>query len=843
MNIMYLSEDEIRTKLVYEWLKDCGFSASKIKIEYSFKVKLGRADKEIHPRSDVLIKSDSMANLLIVEVKAPSHKLEEADISQAISYSRMLKDGIAPFTILTNGKETKIFDSVTREPIEGTSIPSNHPYVTAGFKATGDSLKARMEAFEYLISFSDENLLAFCQNQVEFRMKLLKGVNIFSGKKYIPSLYVERKKSLKELKEKLFDKTEPRNLLLVVGPPQHGKTCFMCHTAEKFLADNHPVLFYPAIGLSNGLIGSIQEDFEWCFGERLLSSQWIKRLNHVGETLNKRIFIFVDGWNEMVAKALEINNECQRLDLKYISIVLSTTSPSLQRLLTDEAANQTYVAERTKLSFPLLNKIVSEPLKDTSKLDIIQIGKFDNQEIYEAKEIYKNAYKISDLPNESLFFDPFYLRVACEQYTGKEIPAKITRTELIKKSLIIKGGRRNIGYVELFRKLTDLAGIFYNYDRPTDIMNLPDYFMADENLNSWIESAILALIKKEDKQFIDFYYSHDLDYAIGILYRKWNEIFDNSDEVDILNELNSDTKTESGRNSLGWFLSCPENCQYLELLFNKLNFESSFNLPAGKIISQSIVNQVIFNNNLNFQWLERHLDKLIALEMNENAHVSELPELLFSLIMSFNRIQQKELYEFWMKLLVKHDNTVEELGIQESYIFQVYGDDLKSVDGYESGTPLDITLFKNLILDEDCEIAQKASIFYTFSCPYSFLEEFPKFLIQLKELGHDFHAILEDSCYYLEEELREQYYGSFCKGWLMCLFEDEKQLMEIERESVKEEYYKMKKMLVPIINTYPVNSFSESFKNILKDLKRIGCVVDREINFKDPDQLEFDFER
>lgn len=41
---MYLSEGDIRTKVVYEWLRDCGRKKSDISIEYSIKIQLEKEE-------------------------------------------------------------------------------------------------------------------------------------------------------------------------------------------------------------------------------------------------------------------------------------------------------------------------------------------------------------------------------------------------------------------------------------------------------------------------------------------------------------------------------------------------------------------------------------------------------------------------------------------------------------------------------------------------------------------------------------------------------------------------------------------------------------------------------
>jgi hypothetical protein len=153
-----LSEDDIRTKVVYTWLAGCGLSPSDIYLEYSFEIRLGRSTYRIgnpravvaprrgskaelvtvHPRTDVLVRRGEK-NLLVVEVKRPDEALNDEARDQGISYARLLPE-MAPFVVLTNGRQTKIFDTVTREPLEGKSIPPDHPTVRAGFRISGDDL-------------------------------------------------------------------------------------------------------------------------------------------------------------------------------------------------------------------------------------------------------------------------------------------------------------------------------------------------------------------------------------------------------------------------------------------------------------------------------------------------------------------------------------------------------------------------------------------------------------------------------------------------------------------------------------------------------------------------------
>jgi calcineurin-like phosphoesterase len=118
MNIEDLSEDDVRFH-VAQWLKTFGISDDQIRLEYSIKLKLGKGTHILaRSRADILVRNVEGNNLLMIELKNPSHELKEADQHQALSYARSVADGgIAPFTILTNLKDARVFDSVTGEEI------------------------------------------------------------------------------------------------------------------------------------------------------------------------------------------------------------------------------------------------------------------------------------------------------------------------------------------------------------------------------------------------------------------------------------------------------------------------------------------------------------------------------------------------------------------------------------------------------------------------------------------------------------------------------------------------------------------------------------------------------
>ncbi|MHB8259792.1 MAG: hypothetical protein ACYDCN_01110 [Bacteroidia bacterium] len=246
-----VSETDIREKILVPWLKEIGISVNMVKMEYSFTIQLGRGIYEVNSkkqrdsgagRADYLIKSCTNINLFIVEAKNISLDLTEEDRDQAVSYARLVSVGnIPPFAIVTNGNITKLYDVISKEEITLSSL-SNHATIKSDFKIDCN-LSYKVEALQYLVSLSPENLLEFCKGQVKYRMNSLKSTDIFSGKKYIPQLYCDRKEAHEKLNDILFNEKEPKQIALVTGPPQHGKTSFLCNTVETLISGVLHVFF------------------------------------------------------------------------------------------------------------------------------------------------------------------------------------------------------------------------------------------------------------------------------------------------------------------------------------------------------------------------------------------------------------------------------------------------------------------------------------------------------------------------------------------------------------------------------------------------------------------------
>ena len=251
------SEEDLRI-IIYSYFSELGFDPDEITCEDHFSITLGHNSIIIKEdvkwgRSDILITRNSIP-LAIIETKTPEHDLSDADAQQAISYARLLKS-IAPFAIVTNGAETRVYDVLANGLIQVNNPQESH-WGKNGQQISGIDDEIRYEAAKLLIALNPETFNRFCKQQVASGLIDLKS-EVKLNKKYNPELYVERDSLNKEFMK--WEKGEIP-IFAVVAPSGYGKTNFMCAKAEETLSSSF-VLFYSAGRFTSGLIDSIKNDF------------------------------------------------------------------------------------------------------------------------------------------------------------------------------------------------------------------------------------------------------------------------------------------------------------------------------------------------------------------------------------------------------------------------------------------------------------------------------------------------------------------------------------------------------------------------------------------------------
>jgi hypothetical protein len=561
----HVSEDDIRTKVVTAWLYGHGISPADIKLEFTFAVRLGRstfhagARDIFHPRADVLVSDSHGRNLLIVEVKAPHERLDDDSRDQGISYARGLAVGnMPPFVVVTNGHDTTIFDTLTKSELNGTTIPLDHPHVRAGYCISADDLALRAEALEMLISLSPTNLLQFCRDQTAYHMARLRSEDLQSGKKYIPSLFVERSESADRLRELIDEKG--RSVALVIGRPQIGKTSFICHQVEQRLEDSTPCLFLPAIGMRGSILTELASDFGHLLGDHCATHlDILSRLRRVAARSNARIILFVDGWNEATAEvARSIDQDSDRVTGNNLQLVVSLTNTAATRLLRDAAGNPSRLAEAAQLSAGAPALIEADRVTNSQKRpwSVVDIPAFTDSERARAYDLYCQAYRVFCPETHQRTSEPYLLAIAMEQYANSSLPSILDEPALLGGTLQRKASR----VVGMEQKavpgmLEQLAHAMHEHGAPLPVTlalrawNSPSTSYPPHGL---YDAALLAECSDQYcTQSIDFYYGRERDYAIAYLACQWHRQLTGPQEIAAWAELA--TKQQAGVDALRWF--------------------------------------------------------------------------------------------------------------------------------------------------------------------------------------------------------------------------------------------------------------------------------------------------
>ncbi len=306
-----ITEEEVRTKFVYEWLKSVGFQASEIELERRVTFQLGRGEftlEKKHGRFDVLIKSSTGINLILFEVKAPEVKLDEETIDQAVSYARVLKGNMAPIVVITNSKEMKVFCSLSKRHIKDIDINKT---MSGQFHFRDKDLEdAKSEA---ILSLSKDSyfLRCICEQLSSAELSRLSG-HIQDSKKYCKELYIP-----------LVKKPDAcMNFILVSGPPQSGKTNYICNSFYEVINNKEKALFFRAKSIKKGIVPYLKDNVTG-----LLDST-----THTSEIITKKLIsgnditIFIDGLNEVSrSERDEIMDDIARIWDRDVRFVISCT--------------------------------------------------------------------------------------------------------------------------------------------------------------------------------------------------------------------------------------------------------------------------------------------------------------------------------------------------------------------------------------------------------------------------------------------------------------------------------------------------------------------------------------
>ena len=388
-----MNEEEVKIKHVLPWLEQHGISKNEIKLECSFRVKIGKhsvligGEPQERKRSvagarlDILIQRGNF-NLMVVEVKAEHVEITAEDRDQAISYARLV-DPIAPYALVTNGNQYLLYDVLTKDSIDPTTIRVN------GFICDLPD-EAVNEAKTLFLCASKANLLTFCQAQVNSELRLVKGALSDLAKKYIPELHVRRDAVFARVTTFL---ESGRQALVLTGQPGLGKTCELCFIAEELLRSQKPVFFLNGLHLEKDIVHAIATEFLWTFGEEEDQIAIMKRLARLAG--KEVLTIIVDGIDEWSygGRVQHLSGLLGLVESQNIRLILSCKTSSLEHF-TLLRGMRTSVAELA---------------------DQMEVPPFSSREFFQAIDNYRRAYAFfggfEDVALEEARSNPFLLRV------------------------------------------------------------------------------------------------------------------------------------------------------------------------------------------------------------------------------------------------------------------------------------------------------------------------------------------------------------------------------------------------------------------------------------------------
>ncbi|WP_289658331.1 type I restriction enzyme HsdR N-terminal domain-containing protein [Flavobacterium panacagri] len=509
-----MSEFDITGRILLPYLKDLGIDPSEITFEDSFTIRLGR-NKHATGRSDMLIKRHGR-NLFVIEVKAESKQLTDADRDQGISYARLL-DEIAPFTIVSNGALTKIYDSITKEELSGCISEKSAFWRNECSLSSDEDLKLRYEALKNFIAMSPENLRAFCELQVNDRMGMIIGDSDSRYAKFIKKLYVQRK-DLGDVFETFVASGD--SVFGLVGDAGVGKTNAMCSLALQKLEDFF-VFFYNCAIITSPT-ECIAQDLNLAFSSRIEKDVALKKLDEMGRYAGKTVLIFIDAVDESTNSSIAQELSEMALIAKHvdkIKIIISCKTNIWDTVL--KIKNKPTQLYQEADSFHRFNSSLKNPG--------YHLTDFTDEELAAILPLYQTEFGFKGDISDKLFPElrnGFFLKIFCEVYAEKQIPEKISDRELIAKYLKQTLQETEIGFEAGTRTLCAIANLLLDYTYShTEVHNNDgiDVNHIIERLNYALDQKIpedlftrniLIRSNNEDSYNVSFYYSKIRDYAI-----------------------------------------------------------------------------------------------------------------------------------------------------------------------------------------------------------------------------------------------------------------------------------------------------------------------------------------
>lgn len=419
----------------FPWVKP-----SEITHQDQFSIKLGHDDaivksKSKSGRSDILI-SIAGTPTIILELKAPGKRIDQEDIRQGLSYSR-LTTPITPITIVSDSIETKVLNSFTGEEIANQQISSFSDVIKNSLTLAGDVVN---DAIHALTGGSSKVVASIFENISSNTFRQLSGDSKSFEKPFCNGFSIDR-----DLAKEMFDEITSNtgiNFNIITGPAQSGKT----NTARQLCEL-----------LCNDDIAAIYIDTDACEGvlstiERAVYSKYRITLSST-QTLN---------W---------VRNYILKGDL---FIILDRMTPDVFERLRGELVSLISLFEGTSSS------IIAVADNVTSQLLFKPTGRKTASSITEKVKIY---------PLDVLSTEEFIRALDLLQGHGVHIDSNNIGTPEFRQPKVIRA------FISLLDKYPPATGSFLASGVIADLLSIAsDKNMLDDNLMSKLQLIGLAFI-------------------------------------------------------------------------------------------------------------------------------------------------------------------------------------------------------------------------------------------------------------------------------------------------------------------------------------------------------------
>lgn len=411
--MMTVTEEEVKARVILPWLASRGLRPEELSLESQFAIRVGTQtlqigssrplDRVVHPRLDILVRR-GQRNLLVIETKADEKPLTNADAEQAISYARLVHP-IAPFALVTNGLDFRLYDTVTRESVGEDSVALDRDWRVA----LPDS--SRLEALRLFLGLSPHNLLQFCKAEFAAETEPLRGEPHDLGAVYIKAVHVCREEVL-TLIDSFLSSSKP--CLAVVGGSGIGKTSTSVDIGEYLLSRAVPTLLLRGVALEGSLCDAVDREVEWAFGSE---ERGLAGLARASREAGQPLVVILDGLEDWgyASRVQELAWLAGRTDPNSVRFVVNCRESHWNKFLM-------HLGARTGLHQHVFGSTQEQPYS-------VALGPLTSRQFFRAVDRYRDAFGVFGGIDEEALSEarqnPFLLRLLF-QVTAQERLKRVT---------------------------------------------------------------------------------------------------------------------------------------------------------------------------------------------------------------------------------------------------------------------------------------------------------------------------------------------------------------------------------------------------------------------------------